>query len=810
MSESFADVLSELGFTSGFISICHQKKGEPFNSTVTTVENAPASVAAVEGAADVWFGVNPVEGPERALAGRGTANDVTQLLVLPIDLDVKEGGMPDLESAEAVISDISAMLNCPPVAVTFSGHGLQPLWSVEDGHLRDGGEFSRGDARALLRRWGRLCAAVAERRGGRVDSIFDLARVLRVPGTTNRKAEPVAVRTEFRGGYPLETSQVLEVLAAYGIPEYEGDSSDFGGVVSVPQEWKFSPVTFPYVKSMVKEFETDPVPARHSWLTKVCVRLAAAWRTGRISEEDFRAAQNAVVARMVVLCEQGNPPRKVNPGEIAGAWQWALGRVSSMSDTAAYSEVGGEHVKTPRELSPVAPTGVPALAGGDAGLAFIDGDENRFFDKETGPLVIDIARAVLKLGPLRWGADEAFWTWNNSGVWRSSPREVQTRCVRLLKNRFRKSISDNVETVVRSMVPEIECGPVEGFINFTNGMLNWRTGEMVPHAEEFKSTVQLPIPYDPEAKCPHFDEFLESVLTDDYVRVAWQMMGYLMFSGNPLQVAFLFLGTGGNGKGTLMRIISAMLGQENCSAESLDALNTNKFAAISLFGKIANLAGDIDATYQQSTANFKKLTGEDLYAAERKFGARFLFTSWAVPVFSANKIPPSADTSRGYLRRWVVLTFGKTITKPILGLSDRLLTELPGIAARAVAEIEPLMKSQKFDITGEALQGQDEFATSLDQVRQWIDECCIPAPEHKATETRDSTYAAYRAWATRNGNGIFKGSEFYHRMESAGYPTVKRNSGRRYIDGLKIMEGRQHAQSSTPDAFDEITNALSD
>jgi putative DNA primase/helicase len=255
---------------------------------------------------------------------------------------------------------------------------------------------------------------------------------------------------------------------------------------------------------------------------------------------------------------------------------------------------------------------------------------------------------------------------------------------------------------------------------------------------------------------------------EDYVELAWEMLGYLLFSGNPLQVAFLFYGSGGNGKGTLMRVIEDLLGRDNIASESLDDLNKNRFSAVNLYGRIANLAGDIDGTYQESTANFKKLTGEDTYAGEKKFGDRFNFESWAVPVFSANKIPGSADVTEGYLRRWVVLHFHKRIQNMIPGFSDQLSTELPGIAAKAVRALRVLMERERFDPRGEATKGKEEMALQIDQVRQWIASGePMMAPDH--WQSAIDLYAAYRIWAERSGQGKLREAEFSHRLEAIGY-----------------------------------------
>lgn len=414
--------------------------------------------------------------------------------------------------------------------------------------------------------------------------------------------------------------------------------------------------------------------------------------------------------------------------------------------------------------------------------------DDYFTDRERGIDIELLANDIISLGPLALGGDGAFWMYDH-GVWRWDKNVVPDRTFALLGPRYRGSHSSNARDAVQALVGTIACDPVPEYMNFANGMLDWRSGEMTSHGPHYGSTVQFPIEWDATATCPHFDSFLETILTEDYIALVWQMLGYLLYSGNPNQKAFLMLGTGSNGKGTLMRVIAALLGAENCSAESLDELNTNRFAAFSLFGKIANLAGDIDATYQTSTASFKKLTGEDLYYGERKYGDRFGFKSWAVPVFSANKIPGSADTSYGYLRRWVVIEFDRMIAEKdaIQGLSDRLVLELPGIAAKAVASLKDVIDGAGFKVDGEVAHGSDKFAKTIDQVREWLDDCTTPAP--KSVENRAVAYSSYRLWAGSQGNNPLRASEFYARIEAAGYIQKKRQGTRVFV-GFIINEMR--------------------
>ena len=132
--------------------------------------------------ANAYFGVNPIAGPARTGAGRGTADDITRLSSLWADLDVKAGGCGDTATAHAIIDELSELLGERPAAITHSGNGLHPYWPVSDRSA------DTATMTAIVSRFGRLVKAVAKRHGAKADSVFNLPRVLRVPGSYNCKA----------------------------------------------------------------------------------------------------------------------------------------------------------------------------------------------------------------------------------------------------------------------------------------------------------------------------------------------------------------------------------------------------------------------------------------------------------------------------------------------------------------------------------------------------------------------------------------------------------------------------------------------
>lgn len=335
MALAFADLLALLGHAHGdFTSICHRPVGGAFASMVV-----PSSIAAGNAATsgDAWFGVNPLTDPATwpENRGRGTAGEVSRLAALFADLDVKPGGVASVEAAGELINELSVMLNTRPTAVVLSGHGMQPYWPIEDGP-------AGGEARALLRRWGRLVAHVAEIQGGHVDMVYDLARVLRVPGTMNYKSDPVPVTGIADRGRPITVEELDDALRAYGVVELPGDTDEPGNLaVSPPADWQWGERTCRYAAGMAEGWRDDHPLARHPWLVAQATRIAAAHRYGCFDAAGHHAAVSALVDRFRDLLSHGPEARKESPGEIADVLGWGQSLAASKSDAQILTELGG-------------------------------------------------------------------------------------------------------------------------------------------------------------------------------------------------------------------------------------------------------------------------------------------------------------------------------------------------------------------------------------------------------------------------------------------------------------------------------------
>lgn len=401
------------------------------------------------------------------------------------------------------------------------------------------------------------------------------------------------------------------------------------------------------------------------------------------------------------------------------------------------------------------------------------------------------ADAIVDTGPVRWGEDDRFWTYRD-GVWAPGDRDVHGRVVRLLRDRYRPAHAQAIRDVMRAQCPELLVRPVPQLINVANGLIDWNA-EGIPmlrsHTDAVLSTVQLPIKWAPgESQCDEFEAFLEEALPIDDRQRVWEILGYLMMSGNPLQKLIMLTGGGGNGKGVLLAVIHALLGRRNVSSVPLAEFAESQFATAEVFGRLANICGDIDATFLERTGQIKALSGEDEIKGERKFGNPFYFEFWGKGLFSANAIPASSDSSRGWTRRWELLRFPFEPVKPDLKLKGRLTTpaSLEAIAVRAVLALRELMARGHFLHGDSATEAHRQFAMRSNRVLAWIDEEAYV--DSTAVYERRALYMSYRSWegSENPGGRPLSANGFYERLAQVPGVRTSNSKGRRRVWGLRL------------------------
>jgi len=249
---------------------------------------------------------------------------------------------------------------------------------------------------------------------------------------------------------------------------------------------------------------------------------------------------------------------------------------------------------------------------------------------------------------------------------------------------------------------------------FKNGLVNLETGELEEFDPELFVTRQLPLEFNPGLDCPAIKKFISEIVAEKDIPTIQEWIGYCLHPGYEVQKAALFIGEGGNGKSTLLALIREFLGAGNISAVSLQALDNNRFAVASLFGKMANLFPDLPDAALHRTGNFKMLTGGDMITAEKKFGQSFTFVNTTKLLFSCNKAPESMDQTSAFSRRLTPVTFPNKFEgeKDDKNLLKKLTTpeELSGLFNWAFEGLKRLLKNGDFTNAISSAEMQDYYS----------------------------------------------------------------------------------------------------
>lgn len=412
---------------------------------------------------------------------------------------------------------------------------------------------------------------------------------------------------------------------------------------------------------------------------------------------------------------------------------------------------------------------------------------------------------------LALGVDQQVWRYED-GRYLQDDEVTTRRTVQVLRDLYRRDASPLARDMVihAPAFPRLTDSPPDpGLINVRNGMVDWRTGELLPHSPTYRSTVQLPVAFDPEATCPRFDAWLDQVLEPELLPVAWEVIAYTVMSGNPFQQAALLLGQPHSGKGTLLRVVQRLVGDENVAHVTVKGMG-EKFPPATLYGRLVNIVGDAEADFLKDTAAFKRIVGGDRISAENKGKALFSFTPWAFHLFAANHLPKSSDASGGWLRRWLVLPFKGTVAKDEGFHEDDLHAEAEGIFARAVGVLPDLVQRKRFTETMSMAEPLRELAQLSDPALLWLtedDRVARDPGDQNMREARADVYRRYEQWARENGHTRpLSSTSLYKSLEALGHQ-VKVVRGTRYFVGLRITPAPNYMH---PGGLDQATGGVAE
>lgn len=432
------------------------------------------------------------------------------------------------------------------------------------------------------------------------------------------------------------------------------------------------------------------------------------------------------------------------------------------------------------------------------------------------------ARCVTLRYPNRFARNSAYgWLYNTGSHWvtEGAEEKLGLAIVETLQARIRAALesgqAEKQAPLIKYCAPtnarvqgakgrltDILFTPLEHFdspkhlLNCINGVVDLRTGVIRPHEPGDHFLYCVPTEYDPKADQSTWVDWLTETVGNEQQRYLQQVTGYSLTGYTSEEILLYMHGQPRAGKGVVTETIGAMLGQPLAkevnfatftAARSGDSQN---FDLAPLKPCRVVFASESNAYEKFNEAKVKALTGgNEVYCAFKHhthFSYRPEFKIWLSSNQPVNA-DPDDDAVWGRVR---VIEFKHSyLGKEDKGLKQRMKSPriLRGVLAWAVAGAV-----EWFTIGTRGLPEPEASArvkaahrAELDNVKVWIDECCMPG-EFTGTS---ALYSSYQNWCEENGVTPKRQRGLTQALQRKGYGyAIRKLNGKtvRVIEGIEL------------------------
>jgi putative DNA primase/helicase len=373
-----------------------------------------------------------------------------------------------------------------------------------------------------------------------------------------------------------------------------------------------------------------------------------------------------------------------------------------------------------------------------------------------------------------------FWLWHNGAYDEVRPEEMRTQIAKRIGQDYTNPKKSHVSDVLEYLAGEASVSSrreapfwirephpdhaPSRCLTFRNGIFpmdQLLAGEcdlLLPPTPNLFTPYALPVDYCPDLEAPErFLAFLRELWPDDEESIAAlrQWFGYALLPDTSRQKIFCIIGPPRSGKGTIARVLEAMVGKRNVVWPSMSGL-AGRFGMEQLVGKSLAICGETKVSGRfDATVALERLlgiSGEDSVTIDRKnrppltcrLGTRFLLLGNDIPTFS--------DQSGAFASRLVMLaTEHSFAAKQNRKLTAELLRELPEITNWAMFGWYLLQQADSFIQPSLGDELIEEVRASGAGVSQFVADRCVVEPG--AVAYAKDLFAAWKEWCADEGRG---------------------------------------------------------
>jgi putative DNA primase/helicase len=278
--------------------------------------------------------------------------------------------------------------------------------------------------------------------------------------------------------------------------------------------------------------------------------------------------------------------------------------------------------------------------------------------------------------------------------------------------------------------------------------------------------------------CPSFENFCNTSLdgASDKRTLMLETFGYLCSDSNAAKAGIFYKGAPNSGKSVCLDVVSTMLGYESVVSIHIHNL-ADRFNRAELFGKKANIQGEMKSNKLSDISIFKAITGGDRLMGEYKGKNPFYFIPKCKLLFAGNVLPGTreVEATAAFRNRIVPLLFNKSIPtkEQDKSLKQKLLAEIDSIFTHSLIELDKLHKNNyRFTLPEESVRFLEAYSAVESSVKTFINERCRLSPAERVFNKE--LLAAYEKYCLANGLEMYGKQKFFTILDNTSGLTRRR------------------------------------
>lgn len=315
-----------------------------------------------------------------------------------------------------------------------------------------------------------------------------------------------------------------------------------------------------------------------------------------------------------------------------------------------------------------------------------------------------------------------------------------------------------------------------------------------------------PIPYclSHDEATPTIDRLIGEWVAESDKEIMYEIMAYCLYTKYPIHRIFFLLGAGRNGKSQYMGIIKHLLGRDGWTSSTIEMLLENRFEGAKLYKKHAVFIGETDFKMIKKTDMLKRMSGDDPIRCEFKGKTPIDFDNYAKLIIGTNSIPETADTTKGYYSRFVIVDFPNEfdLGTPIIDFISS--EEYENLCCKLVGVLKDLLAAGEFKNEGSLEERKTRYIKKASSLTAFIDEKCVVDFDEMVPFWE--FYDAYSAYVEVSGQRKLSKTAVGSWLSDEGYERHQERHGEKNwltIFGLYLKKVKQ-SQLISDDSVDGV------